>query len=120
MERGYFAEILRVCRNVRELSDEVVNHAYGQTSKENSCRSVIPAYAGTTAASQRNIIVLLPYLRDLFVPEHAQRADDAPACGMGTNDVVDITASGCNKRIEEAVFIFFRAFGDRLLVARFL
>ena len=42
--------------------------------------------------SQRNVVVLLPDLRDLLVLEHAKAAGDAPARAAGLDDLVDIAA----------------------------
>src|SRR5512145_879653 len=72
---------------------------------------------GSYSSSQRNVVVLLPRILELLVPEHRERAADALARRVRQDHVVDEAAGAGDEWVGEFLAVFLGAVGDLLLVA---
>src|SRR6185312_11740041 len=59
--------------------------------------------------SQRDVVVLLPRVRELLVAQHPQRAGEAPAGRGGRDHIVDKPAAGGDEGVREFLAVFFRS-----------
>src|ERR1700678_4230072 len=62
--------------------------------------------------SQRNIIMLLPGVLELLVPQHGERARKPPSRRVRQDHLVDIAPFGGHERRQEARLVFLGALGD--------
>src|SRR5215831_18201085 len=72
---------------------------------------------GNAPCSQRDVVVLFPWVGELLVAQHGERAAEPPPGVAGQYHVVDKAAARRNKRIGEFLAIFLGARLDRRSVA---
>src|SRR5688500_7974883 len=73
---------------------------------ESQAWTAIASHTATRRRSKRNIVMLLPGILELLVPELAQPQRDAPTRRMGHDHLVDEALARRHKRIGEALLIF--------------
>src|SRR4051812_15089024 len=84
-----------------------------RTRSVRHCESVTTAAASRiTAASERDVVMLLPRILELLVAQLAEPECNPPPRGMGHDHLVDEALARRHERIGEARLIFGGAFGN--------